>query len=220
MPFLKGPEGRREAADCRKENGELPPGRVGDRGPGQPVGLSCLPKPVSAGSAQVGWRPLRPGCWLVSTARGLAAAGHRCCRPAEGQRPPAGPGRPPLPSPPPRRALGLRCGRSGRPSSPGPPGGRVPAPERRGRGGRGRPAEGSPARGPPPGPAGASRSAWRPLPELARVLTRFCRPGRGRLPRPRPASEESPRRPLRLRLRPATFAPRLWARHQRECRDL
>lgn len=54
VPFLKGPEGRREAADGRKENGELPPGRAGARGPGQPAGLSCLPEPGSAGSARGG----------------------------------------------------------------------------------------------------------------------------------------------------------------------
>lgn len=54
VPFLKGPKGRRKAADGRKENGELLPGRAGAGGLGQPAGLSCLPKPVSAGSAPGG----------------------------------------------------------------------------------------------------------------------------------------------------------------------
>lgn len=54
VPFLKGPEGRREIADGRKENGELPLGRAGARGLSQPAGLLCLPEPISAGSARGG----------------------------------------------------------------------------------------------------------------------------------------------------------------------
>lgn len=64
MPFLKGPEGTRETADGRKENGELLPGRVGARGLGQAAGLSCLPEPVSAGSS-----------WGGSAAASALAAG-------------------------------------------------------------------------------------------------------------------------------------------------
>lgn len=102
MPFLKGPEGRRETADGRKENGELPPGRVGARGLSQPAGLFCLPEPISAGSARggpaaasapaAGWCP-QPVTWPPSAS---AAA-----TPPKGSilQPPK----------PPKRALGLRC---------------------------------------------------------------------------------------------------------------
>ena len=112
VPFLKGPEGRREAAGCRKENGELPPGRVGAEGWARQQGFPVCWSGSGPAAPGVGRRPLPPGCWLVPAAGVLASPCLRCCSPALGatssSRAPGGP--PPDPLIPAPAALGLRCG--------------------------------------------------------------------------------------------------------------
>lgn len=129
MPFLKGPQGRREAADGRKENGELPPGRAGAGGPGQPARLSCLPEPGSAGSAWGGSAAAsapaagacpQPETWPLPAASSTRPEGS-ILRPGLGSTRPADPGTGVRP------VVGLGHPRLG------PSGWRVPAPELQGR---------------------------------------------------------------------------------------
>lgn len=67
MPFLKGPEGRRKAADGRKENGELLPGRVGAGRRAGPARRAFLFARTGLGGQRPGW---------VGAASGPAAGGY------------------------------------------------------------------------------------------------------------------------------------------------